>query len=479
MTLGTIVAVVAAAVAVGALTALHAGAAAAVAAAFALIAVLVSARSSFAPVALGDRRFRWLAFAWAYYLIEPIGHFSTGRSALAAVAGVPSAENVIELGVSALVAGLSLWSLRRNRFDWHLPKLLLALPVLGLISAAWSLAPTVTLGFSFELVAITLLSIVTAALAKADPAAGQALIQQALRFVVVGVAFLCVVGLVDRSGWAQPGLPSRFAWPGAHPLPAAAEVGFALIVIVFGSRRDGGFRGPVRALLLVLFGVCLYFGNSRTAFAGLAVAGLFGYWFISQGNNGVRRVVGATAIGLTVFVLVTSFGGPVSQYLGRGQSQQQIASLDGRVGLWSLAIQELHSPGRWLVGYGLGGTRVLFSTSTTWAADAHSAWLELLLSLGVVGIVAGIAVVAATAGRLFRGFSGPSLARRVLPVLFVYALVMSPAGSAFAPPGPEPGLGFALLAFCFSATVAREPAVVRPVAPGRPSVERELQPAPV
>jgi hypothetical protein len=229
---------------------------------------------------------------------------------------------------------------------------------------------------------------------------------------------------------------------------------------------------------VVLFGVCLYFGNARTAFVGLAVAGLFGYWFISHGNSGLRRIAGATAIGVTVFVLVTSFGGPVSQYLGRGQSQQQIASLDGRLGLWSLAIQELHSPGRWLVGYGLGGTRVLFATSTTWAADAHSAWLELLLSLGLVGIAAGVAVVVAAAVRLFRGFSGASLGRRVLPILFVYVLVMSPAGSAFAPPGPEPGLGFALLAFCYAATAARAPAAerVRPVR--RVRLEQGFQPAP-
>src|SRR5205807_426557 len=105
---------------------------------------------------------------------------------------------------------------------------------------------------------------------------------------------------------------------------------------------------------------------------------------------------------------------------------------------------ELHSPGRWLVGYGLGGTRVLFASSTTWAADAHSAWLELLLSLGLVGVVTGVVLVGTVAVRLLRASPTPALASRVLPILFVYVLAMSPAGTGFAAPGPEPGLGFAL-----------------------------------
>jgi O-antigen ligase len=99
--------------------------------------------------------------------------------------------------------------------------------------------------------------------------------------------------------------------------------------------------------------------------------------------------------------------------------------------------------------------------SSAWAGDAHSAWLELLLSLGVVGAAVGFGVVVALAARLLRKMPDAPLPSRVLPILFVYLLVMSPVATGFAAPGPEPGLGFALLAFCYGATAMRERAAAR------------------
>src|SRR5205085_6044988 len=117
---------------------------------------------------------------------------------------------------------------------------------------------------------------------------------------VLGVALLCVLGLIFQGSWTTQattqGQISRFTWPGGHPLWAGAEVGVALLVIVFAGRRDAGFSWPVRIGLLALFAVCLYLAQARTAFAGLAVAGLFGYWFVSKGSGPVRRLAGAAAI---------------------------------------------------------------------------------------------------------------------------------------------------------------------------------------
>jgi O-antigen ligase len=256
-------------------------------------------------------------------------------------------------------------------------------------------------------------------------------------------------------------------------------VGVAFLAIVFAGRRDAGFSWPSRATLLVLFGACLYLAKARTVFAGLALAGLFGWWLLSKRSSFIRRLAGALAIGLAMFLLVTSFAGPVTRYIYRGQSQQQVYSLDGRLGLWSLAVHELDSPGRWLAGYGLGGTRVLFATSTTWAADAHSAWLELLLSLGLLGAVAGAAMVATVGARLLRAARDGPLPSNLLLILFVYVLAMSPVGTGFAAPGPEPGLGFALLAFCYAATAAREPVVSRVPVRKKARLEHELRPAPI
>src|SRR5207302_4889598 len=140
--------------------------------------------------------------------------------------------------------------------------------------------------------------------------------------------------LIFRGSWVTPSDIPRFTWPGGHPLWASAEVGVGLLVIVFAGGREVGFSGPARAALAVLFGACLYLGHARTAFAGLAVAGLFGYWFVTKGTGAMRRLAGAAAIGATVVVIAGSVGGPITQYLYRGQGQQQVYALNGRLALW-------------------------------------------------------------------------------------------------------------------------------------------------
>jgi O-antigen ligase len=481
-----VLAVILLAAIVGVLTVLQTGAAAAVAGGLLVVAVLtavVLSPASRTPwTDLSGKSFRWVTFAWAFLLIEPIGHFTAGRTRLAAVAGVPSVENVMELSIYGIIAASALWSLKRNGLRLRPSFLILAFPTLALFSAAWSVAVTVTLGFSFELLAAVLLASLTAAVISSDPRLGRDLVRQTLRLTVQGVALLCVVGLIIRSGWTPDTRSGalRFAWPGSYPLAAAAEIGIALLVLVFARRRDIGFSWPSRAALVALFGVCLYLSNARTAFAGLAVAAPFGYWFVSKGSGAFRRLAGAAAIAATLFVLVASFSGPITQYLYRGETQQQLSGLNGRVGLWTIGLQQLNSPGRWLVGYGLNGTRVLFSDSSTtpWAGDAHSAWLELLISLGLLGVVTAAALIASVGVRLLRAPPDGPLSPGVLPILFAFVVAMSPIGGGFAAPGPEPGLGFSVLSFCYSVTAMRERAlsasVVRQGAPTRDPLQPAL-----
>jgi hypothetical protein len=470
------------AVVLGVVTAFHPSVAAACVSVIALGALLLPTARLSRPVDLAGKRFRWVTFAWAFVLIAPIGHFTAGRTLLTAVAGVPSVENVINLAIYALIAALAAWSMVRNRIGQRPPWLLGALPALALLSAAWSLAPTVTLGFSFELVVVGLLAWLTGAILHADLSLGRSLVCRTLRVTVLGVALLCVIGLVFRSGWT-PSDPNggalRFSWPGSYPLWAGAVTGFALLVVVFAGRREVGLSWPTRAVLLGLFGACTFLANTRTTFFGLAVAGLFGYWFVSKRSGPLRRLAGAAAIGLTVYVIVQSFGGPITQYLYRGETAQQVYALNGRVPLWTQTLQQVHSPGRWLFGYGLGGGRVLFAASSTFAGDAHGAWLELLLSMGIVGALIGATVVAALIVRLFRAAPGAPLPSRLLPILFVYVLAMSPAASGFALPGPEPGLGFASLALFYAATAARERASARAVARHGARRQADLRPVPI
>jgi O-Antigen ligase len=457
-----------AAVGIGALTAVHPGAAAVVAAVLVMVGVLLYAPSAGGPADLADKRFRWVALAWTYVMIRPIGHFTTGRTSLSAVGGSASPENVLDLAIHAAIAAAAIWSLRTNRFSLRSSGLLLALPAVALVSAAWSLTSTTTLGFSFELIAAYLLATVTAGILAADPVLGRSVVSCTLRAMVLLVTALCVIGLIfpHRGGLAAGVLPGdmRFTWPGVHPLVATAEIGLAFLITVFATRAELGFRRWLRVALLILFGVCLYLGQSRTPFAGLIAGGLFALWLFTRGR-GWSRLAGIGAVAMIVLLVVSQFGGPVAQYLYRGESQQQVFGLNGRLGLWTFVLSQLHTPAQVIFGYGLSADRVLLASSITWAGDAHGAWLELLISLGLVGVTVGAIVVVAVLFRLVRRDPEQPPASRVLPVLFVYSLAMSAAATGFAVPGPEPGLGFGLLAFCYAATATRSHARLRAPAP--------------
>src|SRR5919201_3064746 len=80
-----ILGVAALAVAMGVLTVVQAPVAAAVAAALALTAAVASMRTLLPPAELDGRSFRWIPLAWAFLMLLPVGHFSTGRTALTAV----------------------------------------------------------------------------------------------------------------------------------------------------------------------------------------------------------------------------------------------------------------------------------------------------------------------------------------------------------------------------------------------------------
>jgi len=317
-----------------------------------------------------------------------------------------------------------------------------------------------------------LVATLTMAIFITDAAVGRSVVRRFLRITVQLVAALSVIGLaVGDAGLGPTAIGDRFRWPGVHPIVASIDIGFAFLVLVF-ARRETGFSLPVTAALLGLFSVCLYQGQTRTALIGLAFALAIGYWIATRRRPMTRRLAGGAAIAIAVAVLVTQYGGGITTYLYRGESNQQVSSLNGRLPLWELGIQKIATPDRWLAGHGVGGSRVLFAASSRWAGEAHSAWLELLLSLGLIGIAAGVAVVLIVGARLF---SGP-VENPILPVLFVYLLTVSPVGSGFGIPGPEPGLGFGLLALAFAARAAPRRAE-EAVYLGRPRVHGHAQPA--
>jgi O-antigen ligase len=435
---------------VGALTAISPGVAAAIAGASLLPGALVLIGSQSASPNVSGKQCRWLSYAWVFLLLRPIGDYSHGRSSLAAAAGHASLANALELAVHAVIGIAAVVALRRNGLARRPPWPVLLLPILALLSTAWSLAPLITFAFAFEMSVIALVATLTTSIFLADPDLGRSVVRRFFRVTVQYVAVMSVIGLaVGDAGFGPTAEAGRFRWPGIHPIPASIEVGFAFLVLLFG-RREAGFSIPVTVGLLALFTVCLYEGKTRTALFGVAVTLLVGYWIATRLRPLAPRLAGGVAIAVVSVVIVTQYGGGITNYLYRGEPSQQVASLNGRLPLWEVAVKGIDTPDRWLAGYGSGASRVLFAKTSDFAGEAHSAWLELLLSLGLIGVVAGAGLVLMVGARVFRAPEEGAL----LPVLFVYLLAMSPVGSAVVIPGPGPGLGFGMLALFFAARAA-------------------------
>ena len=114
---------------------------------------------------------------------------------------------------------------------------MLASPALGEPSSAWSPTPATSLDFSFELIAIYLLAVLTAGNLHADQSRGTGVVRRAAGNRSTGA----------RADLLQPRCPIgrtggfRYAWPGAHPLVASAEIGFALLLLLFAPRSEIGF----------------------------------------------------------------------------------------------------------------------------------------------------------------------------------------------------------------------------------------------
>lgn len=141
----------------------------------------------------------------------------------------------------------------------------------------------------------------------------------------------------------------------------------------------------VAAVFLILTG-------SRTSFAS-AIVGIFCLWYLTSGAS--RKVV---VFGLIILFLCVSFllfGEELLSTLEYGillgRTQQSPTELSGRWDLWRECMEYVAE--RPFLGFGYGGfwdpKRVADITETQgWAiTGSHSAYVELLLNVGTVGLV--------------------------------------------------------------------------------------------
>jgi exopolysaccharide production protein ExoQ len=204
-------------------------------------------------------------------------------------------------------------------------------------------------------------------------------------------------------------------------------------------------------LVLAVVGVaCLLLTRSRSATIALGCA-FIAFMFLGASRN--RKVLYASAIlqlaaiGGVLWYASDSQDGFVSAVkMGREQDTAEITTLTGRIPIWGAVLERVGE--RPMFGYGFGGfwtsRRVEeFSSLFNWTfMHSHSAYLETLLNVGIVGLLLGLTVVTGTIVASLRAFrrTGDQGFRFVV-ALFLFALVHGALDSNFARDGIETFIG--------------------------------------
>jgi O-antigen ligase len=430
--------VVLAAVAVGGIATRNVGAAAGLATAMVVLGAFARRRACRLH---GGSRYSWISWAWIALLLVSSVKLSE-RDTTAAVVGNASPENVLELATYAAVAigvighAATTPQLRTSRMGVYAAWILVAVA-----STLWSLIPLFTFVRSSQLLVLIGLALITADIGCASPAEGRALVRRTLRAFVLVVFALTILGFAVRD-WPE----GRFAWPGTHEITVALMVTTALVVVAAG-RRITGFSGVFTLVCSITLIAALVVKPTRTAIiaalAALAVL-LLRELRASPGLRRVALLYQAIVITAAAFVFLPRIG----SYLTRGEGTDALTTLNGRVPLWAIVLEQFETPRDWLLGFGYGASRVLLPTEVAWGAgDAHSAWAELLLGTGLVGVAAAVfSVVALVRGITRRNAEEAS--QRLLLLIAVLLLVASLATPTFV----IPGFGATLFAFLAATT---------------------------
>ena len=92
----------------------------------------------------------------------------------------------------------------------------------------------------------------------------------------------------------------------------------------------------------------------------------------------------------------------IGEYIQRGQDVEQMRGMTGRVARWEVAMQMIMRDPVLGYGYGTASRYNLQNFINTMTSDTHSTWIEILISLGVIGFslfLAGLLSTIKTIGR--------------------------------------------------------------------------------
>ena len=205
--------------------------------------------------------------------------------------------------------------------------------------------------------------------------------------VLMTVSILAGLAYVAPTTGPQVG---RFTWLSVHSVSAGSMLAISLCVL-FGLWLQSGRRLPdgrslpwnrsVYALLFIAQFVFLLMTRTRGSIGGAFIALAIMAWVWSGNKMKPQLLLGSIVAGAA---LVLAFGGPIIQFLTRGESAESIGTFNRRTEIWTLAWESFLS--RPLHGLGLSSAKGVFFDETG-LGGAHNAFVNVMIDTGLAGLV--------------------------------------------------------------------------------------------
>lgn len=270
---------------------------------------------------------------------------------------------------------------------------------LYLVSLLWSQEPSGTLGKSLEILLAGLIALETSrypnALERVEA------LRRIILFTISAIGVVTVAGfLLHISAFVQqrPGLISHTT--AQSPFLSGNGLGYvasALFLVVFADwqarRISTRFAMRQMAFTLALFSV----SASRTSFFIL----VFTVLLVLFRRSRVAATLSALLLAAAAFTLRQIL---LSSLQGH-QSSSDFTTLSGRTVLWSTALRQFRSHPLLGAGGGIGGKTVIKNIGNYYlqtVSSLHNGFLELLMGLGLIGLLLGVYMLLLVTVRAWR-----------------------------------------------------------------------------